>query len=152
MHKNLRKHLESRKKRFLKIKSVLNFTEKSYRINRIFWNICKNKNLSILTIKKLQFFLSNLIHNVGALLLRIIWNVCKKNVIKIGVKNIGKKLNIFFVSGRAPKLPGSWGLRLPHPNRVIIPQAPDAFGFHSPSHLVIGYHSLAFLNQVRKNL
>ena len=31
-------------------------------------------------------------------------------------------------------------------------KAPDAFGLNHPSQLVIGYHWLAFLNQVRKYL
>ena len=30
----------------------------------------------------------------------------------------------------------------------ILHLAPDTFGFHSPSQLVIGYHRLRFLNQV----
>ena len=34
----------------------------------------------------------------------------------------------------------------------LFPQAPDAFGFNPPSQLVLGYHWLAFLNQIHKNL
>ena len=30
------------------------------------------------------------------------------------------------------------------------PQAPDAFGLNPPSQLVLGYHWLAFVNQVHK--
>ena len=44
-----------------------------------------------------------------------------------------------FVWGFIPHIP-HWGLR---------PQAPDAFGLNPPTQLVLGYHWLAFLNQVR---
>ena len=37
-------------------------------------------------------------------------------------------------------------------NRCPGPQAPDGFGLNPPSQLVIGYHWLTFLNQVRRNL
>ena len=58
----------------------------------------------------------------------------KKNVLIIGLKNVfwKNKFNIFFV------LEG------------LHPLGPDAFEFNSPSQLVIGYHWLAFLDQVRK--
>ena len=36
------------------------------------------------------------------------------------------------------------------PHQRLHLQAPDTFGLNPPSHLVIGYHWLAFLNQVCK--
>ena len=45
---------------------------------------------------------------------------------------------------RPHKIPVSWGDLPPRP------RAPDAFGLNLPIDLVIGYHRLAFLNQVRK--
>ena len=36
--------------------------------------------------------------------------------------------------------------------RGLRPQATHAFGLNPPNQLVIGYHWLALLNQVRKNL
>ena len=52
----------------------------------------------------------------------------------------------FFLLGR---------LRLPKPPvfvRELRPQAPNAFGLNRPSQLILGYHWLAFLNQVWNNL
>ena len=36
--------------------------------------------------------------------------------------------------------------------RGTLPQASDTFGLNPTSQLVIGYHWLAFLNQIRTNL
>ena len=41
------------------------------------------------------------------------------------------------------------GLRPPHTPPGARPQAPDAFGLNLPGQLVIGYHWLAFLNQLQ---
>ena len=50
-----------------------------------------------------------------------------------------------------PLVPG--GLAPPSPpNRGLRPQALDTFGLNHPCKLVIGYHWLSFLNQVRKTL
>ena len=49
---------------------------------------------------------------------------------------------LFFVGGLAPYAS----------HRGLRPQSPDAFGLNPPSQLDLGYHWLAFLNQVRRNL
>ena len=48
--------------------------------------------------------------------------------------------------------PGSCGVWFLLPHMGLRPQAPDVFGLKPPSQLVIGYHWLAFLNQIRKNV
>ena len=61
-------------------------------------------------------------------------------------KNISRKKSFTkIVSGELhpSELPDAWGHRS---------QAPNAFGLKPPSQLVIGYHWLAFLSQVKKNL
>ena len=45
------------------------------------------------------------------------------------------------------KIPGSWG---PRPSPGILSSGPYSLRFIPPCQLVIGYHWLAFLNQVRK--
>ena len=47
-----------------------------------------------------------------------------------------------------PRFVGCFVSHTPH--RGLSPQALDAFGFNFSSQLGIGYHCLAFLNQVRK--
>ena len=52
-----------------------------------------------------------------------------------------------------PKLHVSRGACAPKPpQRVLRLQSPKTFGLNPPSPLVIRYHSLAFLNQVHKNI
>ena len=53
--------------------------------------------------------------------------------IKNSPKKFGEKIQLFYVRG-------------------FYPQAPDAFRLNPPNQLVIGYHRLVFLYQVRKNL
>ena len=69
-------------------------------------------------------------------------------------KNLGKKVqNIFCVSGAPPPLK-PWFVRgfVPRTShRGLRPPAPDGFGLNPPSQLIIDYHWLALLNQVRKN-
>ena len=48
-----------------------------------------------------------------------------------------------------PKLPGSLGASAPYPRPGFHSQAPTDFGLNPPGQLVIGYHWLAFLNQVK---
>ena len=45
-----------------------------------------------------------------------------------------------------------WGFTLHIPHWGLRFQASNNFGLNPTSQLVIGYHWLAFLNQVRKNL
>ena len=84
--------------------------------------------------------------------------ILRKNFIKFrSKKKLGKKSsNIFCVRGAPPpEITGSWGVGgfAPHtPHRRLRPQALDAFGLNPHSQLVAGFHWLAFLNQVRKNL
>ena len=49
---------------------------------------------------------------------------------------------LVFVGGLAPYTP-HWRLHT---------EAPDTFGLNTPSQLVLGYHWLALLNQVLKNI
>ena len=72
--------------------------------------------------------------------------VCNKIVIKIGAKKI--------ILGGSVLLnpPVRRGRRLPHPHRMFRTQAPNDFGLNPHSQLVIGYHWLAFLNQIHKNI
>ena len=90
-------------------------------------------------------------------MLKIIWNVSKKNIIKIGAKiyfcsDFGdiffadvktffffeKKFRIFF-----------WGKKK---LTSFLCSITDAFGLKPHNQLVIGYHRLAFLNQVLKKI
>ena len=49
--------------------------------------------------------------------------------------------------------PGSWRLGPPYPSPGSpTPRPRMLFGLNAPSQLVIGYHWLAFENQIRKNL
>ena len=48
-----------------------------------------------------------------------------------------------------PRFLGGFAFHTPH--RGLRPQALKAFGLNPHSQLVIGYHWLAFLHQVRKN-
>ena len=77
----------------------------------------------------------------------------EKKFIKIGSKIFrNKSLTIFFVLMRLriPKPPGSWRTSPPTPPTEIPPPVLGLFWAETPSHLVIGYHWLAFLNKVRK--
>ena len=82
--------------------------------------------------------------------LKIIWNICKKNVHQnqSKQKHFEKKSSLFLCYEHFASLIISvrGGLRPLHP------LASDYFGVNPPSQLVIGYHWLAFLNQVRKNV
>ena len=70
-------------------------------------------------------------------------------VVNWGLKRIQK--NIMLGVSVPQNLPFRGGLRPHHPQPRHRPPAPDGFGLNPPSQLVIGYHWLAFLNQIRKN-
>ena len=69
---------------------------------------------------------------------KMIWNVCNKMFMKTWAKKI------MLGRLRPPKSPSSWGASSP-----TMPQT--FFELNPHGQLVIGYHWLAFLNQVRKN-
>ena len=67
-----------------------------------------------------------------------------------GLRQIKKKK---YFRGFDPLKPLVRGELNPHTrHRGFHHQTPDKFGFNPPSNLVIGYHWLAFLNQVHKIL
>ena len=80
-------------------------------------------------------------------------NCAKNKIHQNQSKNEINGKQIFVIGGLGPLsslVHGGLAVHIPH--RALRPQAQDAFGLNLPSQLVTGYHWLAFLNQVRKNL
>ena len=140
--------------RGIQSKSVLNQKiDKIYFFHRIIRNVCKKESSNseqakyfapnlitiflytfqmILSPRNLEFCFTKKCKKIGKLFLHTFQGLFLFNDVQ------GKKMH----QNRSKKnMLG--GLR---------PQAPDAFGLNPPGQLVIGYHWLAFLNQVLKQL
>ena len=122
------------------------------------WSILDHQWWSWYTLKN-DFLLSQKLCNVLKQTLEIfyvqflvfeLWSILYFTfIVYSGLRRIQKKNDVRgLCPSKSPVFVGGFTPHIPHLRRRLNPQAPDNFGLNPSGQLVIGYHWLAFLNQI----